>query len=126
MAIVIMIGCVVLWAAIQSSLVNMGEAPRSRGSLRYLRKKARRLGLDPAAVTVRPRRQQTEVGHGRALPLAGIIGGCCLTLLAACVGLAPMLRGESPTTGDVFFIMWFGGCGTLPIAIGIAQLLRLK
>ena len=55
MAIVVMILAVIAWLFVQAALADAGQAPRSRGSLRYQRRKAAKLGLDPADVEVRPR-----------------------------------------------------------------------
>lgn len=55
MAIVVMILAVIAWLFVQAALADAGQAPRSRGSLRYQRRKAAKLGLDPVDVHVRPR-----------------------------------------------------------------------
>jgi hypothetical protein len=49
-----MIGCVVLWAILQHHLNANGVQTRSRGSLRYQRRKARRLGIDVEDVEIAP------------------------------------------------------------------------
>ena len=50
-----MVACAILWLFIQASLADQGVPPRSRGSLRYQRRKARKLGLRFDQVEVRPR-----------------------------------------------------------------------
>ena len=45
MAVVVMIACVILWAVIANYQYSSGTPIRSRGSLRYQRRKARKLGL---------------------------------------------------------------------------------
>jgi hypothetical protein len=55
MHIIVLIICVILWLVIQAHLAKEGIEPRSRGSLRYQRRKARKLGVDVNDVVVRPR-----------------------------------------------------------------------
>ena len=50
MAIVVMILAVIAWLFVQAALADAGQGPRSRGSLRYQRRKAAKLGLDPDKV----------------------------------------------------------------------------
>ncbi|WP_395444493.1 hypothetical protein [Caulobacter sp. UC70_42] len=59
MAIVVMILAVIAWLFVQAALADAGQGPRSRGSLRYQRRKAAKLGLDPADVEVRPARRRS-------------------------------------------------------------------
>lgn len=56
MHIIIMIGCLILWAVVQRHLTDIGHQPLSRGQLRYMRRKARRLGVPVEQVPYRPRR----------------------------------------------------------------------
>ncbi|MBY0509214.1 MAG: hypothetical protein K2P94_03590 [Rhodospirillaceae bacterium] len=55
MTLVIIVGCVILWAVIQRHLNANGIQPRSRGSLRYQRRKARKLSVDVEALEIQTR-----------------------------------------------------------------------
>jgi hypothetical protein len=55
MAIVLGIIAFVAWVFLHAHMDDLGIAPRSRGSLRYQRRKARKLGVDPQSVTVNAR-----------------------------------------------------------------------
>jgi len=65
MAIVVIIVCVIAYMFIQASLMDSGETPRSRGSLRYQRRKARRLGVDAENVHIDPRGSSWEPPQSR-------------------------------------------------------------
>lgn len=53
---IVMIVCAVLWLAIQKNLADQGIEPLSRGQLRYMRKKARKQGVDVSQIDYNPRR----------------------------------------------------------------------
>lgn len=91
MAIVVIIGCVILWAFIQASLNDQGIAPRSRGSLRYQRRKARKMGVDLDQVSINPRVpsgwQPTEpVGESHVSDLAWGLSTGLLAIVIMFVG----------------------------------------
>jgi len=54
-AVIVIIGCIILWAFIQAGLKDQGIAPRSRGSLRYQRRKARKTDVEADQVSINPR-----------------------------------------------------------------------
>lgn len=59
----LVIPLIVLWAMIQKSIVKTtGHGPRSRGSLRYQRRKARKMGVDVDDVPYSPRLTPVEEG----------------------------------------------------------------
>jgi hypothetical protein len=51
----IIIGCVILWAILQNAAYRGGIQNRSRGSLRYQRRQARKLGIDPDKLEINSR-----------------------------------------------------------------------
>lgn len=53
---IVMFICVVVWLAIQKNLADQGYEPLTRGQSRYMRKKARRQGVDVSEVSYRPRK----------------------------------------------------------------------
>jgi len=53
--IIILIACVIAWAVIQKSLLDSGVPPRSRSSLRYQRRKARKLGVNAEDLEINSR-----------------------------------------------------------------------
>ena len=53
---IVMIVCIVLWLTIQKSLADQGVDPLSRGQLRYMRKRARKEGVDISQINYNPRR----------------------------------------------------------------------
>lgn len=57
MAIIVFITAAILWFAIQNCLHDQGVAPLSRGQLRYMRRKARKLGVDSADLPYKPKQQ---------------------------------------------------------------------
>jgi hypothetical protein len=56
MAIAIIIVCVIAYAFVHASMADQGIGQRSRGSLRYQRRKGRREGLNPEYVLVKSHR----------------------------------------------------------------------
>lgn len=64
MGIILIIVGVVFYGFIHHSLRGMGETPRSRGSLRYQRRKARKLGLPVDLVNIRPKMEDTAFSNG--------------------------------------------------------------
>jgi len=52
---IVIVACVILWAVIQRNLSDQGYEPLSRGQLRYMRKKARKQGLDVSEIDYNPR-----------------------------------------------------------------------
>lgn len=57
----LIIPLIILWAIIQNSIIDStGRYPRSRGSLRYQRRRARKLDLVPEDYPINPRLRQSE------------------------------------------------------------------
>lgn len=59
---IIMFACAILWLAIQKNLADQGHEPLSRGQLRYMRKKARKQGVDVSQISYRPRKGTNPFG----------------------------------------------------------------
>jgi len=62
MHIVIIIALIIFWAAIQRSIIKSGHEPLSRGQLRYMRRKARKEGVDVSGVSYQPRKGTNPFG----------------------------------------------------------------
>jgi hypothetical protein len=60
--IVVMVVCLILWVIIQNNLRAQGYEPLSRRQMRYMRKRARRMGLDVSEVPYKPRRGTNPFG----------------------------------------------------------------
>jgi len=104
MPIVIMVICVIVWLFIQAAMQDQGVQPRSRGSLRYQRRKARRLGLDPEDVPISPRSgaappPEPERSHVGDLA-HGLLWGLGLVVLMIVGGFVIMGLG---LPGDLFW-----------------------
>lgn len=52
---IIIVGCLILQLAISKSLRDQGVEPLSRGQMRYMRKKARKQGVNVSQVSYKPR-----------------------------------------------------------------------
>ncbi len=59
---IVMVICVILWAVIQKNLRDQGHEPLSRGQLRYMRKKARKQGVDVSQISYKPRKGTNPFG----------------------------------------------------------------
>jgi hypothetical protein len=56
MIFLLLVPLIIAWAIIQANIVETtGNAPRSRPSLRYQRRKARKMGVDAEDVAIFPR-----------------------------------------------------------------------
>jgi len=55
LVVVVMVACVILWAVIQKNLRDQGYEPLSRGQLRYMRRKARKQGLNVSEIDYNPK-----------------------------------------------------------------------
>jgi hypothetical protein len=109
MAIVVMIICVIMWAFIHAHMQDQGVAPRSRGSLRYQRHKARKLNVDPADLRIRSREQpwvkrSTITGSHVGDLKRGLAGGCLLIFTMAAWVI--FWFGNRSWIGDAWF--WIG------------------
>ena len=62
MHIVIIIVLIIFWAVIQKSIRDSGHEPLSRGQLRYMRRKARKMDTDVSDVPYRPRKGTNPFG----------------------------------------------------------------
>jgi len=62
MHIVIIIVLIIFWAVIQKSIRDSGYEPLSRGQLRYMRRKARKMGTDVSDVPYQPRKGTNPFG----------------------------------------------------------------
>lgn len=81
MPIIVIVGALIAWAFIAAHNRDNGIAPRSRGSLRYQRRKARRFGIDAADVEISPRGPSyddpdTITGSHVGDLKRGLTGGC--------------------------------------------------
>lgn len=107
MHIVIIIVCVILWAVVQASLKDKGVPPRTRGSLRYQRRKARKMGAAPEDVEIAPRPADWEpsdpIGTSHASDIAYGLGGGCLSIAVMAVGVVVIFA--SGWSGD-FILPW--------------------
>ena len=56
MVVLLLIVLAVFWLVLQGAMHDNGVSPLSRGQHRYLRRKARRMGVDVSEVPYRPRR----------------------------------------------------------------------
>jgi hypothetical protein len=63
---IVMVICIVLWAAIQKNLTDQGHEPLSRGQLSYMRKKARKQGVDVSQISYKPRKGTNPFGGSSA------------------------------------------------------------
>ena len=109
MAIVVMILAVIAWLFVQAALAAAGQGPRSRGSLRYQRRKAAKLGLDPADVEVRPRGAGPDsiepVGRSVVGDLAFGLGFGLLAIVLMFGGAFVLMAMKFPP--DAVWV-WFG------------------
>lgn len=103
MYVVIILALIILWAFIQSSLNDQGVPPRTRGSLRYQRRKVRKLGVAPDDVEITPKPVDWEppepIGTSHTSDLAYGLGGGCLSIAVMAVGVVVILA--SGWSGDL-------------------------
>lgn len=108
MVIVVIIICVIAWLFIQAAMADQGLSPRTRGSLRYQRRKAAKLGLDPSDVTVSARQTLVPTAspdppsHVRALGMSLLISLLALVALAA----GSIMIAASRLPADLIFVWW--------------------
>ncbi|ETI65719.1 MAG: hypothetical protein COA80_05985 [Leeuwenhoekiella sp.] len=87
--------------------MDQGVAPRSRGSLRYQRRKARRMGVDPHDVPINPRAGSWQppepIGESPVSDLAYSLSmTALLVVLMICGGFVMMASGID----GVWFWAW--------------------
>lgn len=119
MTIIVIVGCVVLWLFVQASLADAGTPPRSRGSLRYQRRKARKVGVQPDAVGINPRvssgwEPRLPVGESHVADLAWSLSASLIGIIILFAGIVVIaIKGW----GDLFF-PW---CGIMIFVLWLAQ-----
>lgn len=108
MVIVVLIVAVIVWLFVHAAMADAGMSPRTRGSLRYQRRKARRLGLDPSDVHVNSRTPDftppEPIGNSHVGDLAWSLGMTVLGLVLMFGGSLWIIAHHMK--GDLVFVWW--------------------
>jgi uncharacterized membrane protein YhaH (DUF805 family) len=86
-----MIACVIAWVAIQARLGNTGIPTRSRGSMRYQRRKARQLGLDPQDMAIQSSRGSRHFPEDNNTLITDVFSAIIRSILALLFSIASLI-----------------------------------